>query len=182
MLSPEMLESFHMWISRWGDFLLACVIASAAVAQAHFAKRLWHLQKTVDEVRILLRFTQDEENIVRRLSLRVANLSGVGVFVERVECSIEAVYRDSGDGDNKFKGEAIWNPRTVIPGFGVQVFDIHRRVADEVLGGRNADFSCDLMARAIYIDHGQARASAPERVTVRIHQQMLMELSTASYR
>ncbi len=73
-----------MKATDWINVVVTAVIAFAAIMQWRVAAKLEAIETSREKVRLLLRFTHaDKAGPV--LSLRLANLSSIGVFIERVE-------------------------------------------------------------------------------------------------
>ena len=172
-----------MKASDWINIGLTAVIAFAAIMQWRVAVKLEAIEAGREKVRLLLRFTHaDKAGPV--LSLRLANLSSIGVFIERVECSIVAKLLEDlpaiDPNQREFKRTARWNWREVLPAFNVETFDIHDEILTAI-DGRNAAFHCDLETIAVYMDHGEERTTPPERITAVIEQHFLTQLANRGF-
>ena len=173
-----------MKASDWINIALTAAIAFAAIMQWRVTAKLEAIEAGREKVRLLLRFTHaDKAGPV--LSLRLANLSSIGVFIERVECSIVAKLMEENlpaidPNQREFKRTARWIWREVLPAFNVVPFDIHDEILTAI-DGRNAAFHCDLEAIAVYIDHGEERTTPPERITAVIQQHFLTQLANRGF-
>lgn len=119
---------------------------------------------------IVLRYAR-ETNRPHRLILRVANVSSVGVLLERVNCSVVARYTD---GPEEFPRQAVWECRDIMAAFSREEFDVHSEII-AAIGGRNAAFWCDIEVTAVYLDQGVEKTTPPACIRVKIEQVRLID-------
>lgn len=159
---------------EWINIGLTAAIAFAGVMQWLVLRKLREIESSREKVRLLLRFVRSPYGV----GIRIANLSHFGIFIEEIECSIVAALPDGvppiNPGEDKFTAAGIWNQRNVLAAFDTQVIDVQAKI-QETIGGRNAEFVCDLEARAVYIDHGKERTTPPQRIRAKVHQQRLIK-------
>jgi hypothetical protein len=163
-----------MKLSDWINSVLTAAIGVAAFLQWRVASKLERIESTRENVRLLLRFARSDYGV----GIRIANLSGFGVFIERIECAIAAALPADvpplDNGENEFRSTATWDLHNVLPAFSTNLLDIQMKII-ETIGQRNAEFICNLQAKAVYIDnHGQEQTTPAERIRAKVHQQRFM--------
>lgn len=77
------------WLKDWGNLLLSAIVAAAAVTQGIFAKRLYGLQETIEEVSqrpfLYSRLTGYKPfDYFTSISAQLANLSRNGIWIEEL--------------------------------------------------------------------------------------------------
>lgn len=85
------------------NIILTVVIAGAAIAQAIFARKLWQLQKFIEDQRArtfvsaVLEYMVGLQSQPGNAFLRLENASGIGVMVKRVHLAVTAKGKESRD-------------------------------------------------------------------------------------